>query len=264
MPVSRTSSTARRWTSSATTSSVTAPPRPVNRTAFSSRASATRRIRAASARTQTGVADRAMSRLSPIRSASLRRASTAWRPTWRRSTICGSSAIRPRESREISRTSSTSRVSRSTCRSISSYSSPASRGSPGPRRSRCRLLRSGERGLRNWWAIRLSSSSLRREDSPSRRTCSSRSSSRDRVSVRSRRTWEKPTNSPAGPRTGAIVSSAQNRVPSLRTRHPCWHDRPSAVAPGGSGSGGHPSAPAGDGRGASRSAVRSSPTPGSR
>ena len=39
-------------------------------------------------------------------------------------------------------------------------------------------------------------------------------------------TWAKPRTSPAGPRRAVIVTSAQNREPSLRTRHPCSHDRP--------------------------------------
>ena len=88
-------------------------------------------------------------RLSPARSASARRPSIARRPSSRRSRYCASSTIRPRASRETSSTSSTIRVSRSTWRSITSYSSAASWGSPGLRRSRCRLLRIGARGLRS-------------------------------------------------------------------------------------------------------------------
>jgi hypothetical protein len=49
-------------------------------------------------------------------------------------------------------------------------------------------------------------------------------------SVRSRRTRAKPASSPPGPRRAVKVESAQNREPSLRVRHACSLDRPSAAA----------------------------------
>ena len=48
-----------------------------------------------------------------------------------------------------------------------------------------------------------------------------------RRSVRSRVTLAKPMSAPSSPRSAVITTFAQNREPSLRTRHPSSSNRPS-------------------------------------
>jgi hypothetical protein len=49
-------------------------------------------------------------------------------------------------------------------------------------------------------------------------------------SVRSRVTFAKPSSSPSSSRTAVMSTSAQNSVPSLRTRQPCSAKLPSRAA----------------------------------